>query len=574
MADIKTLGDYVEYALKDPRLKRTTHTYISDMFRYYSFEQIFPNVQGLREPLEEISQFYISSANDGAQSERLLLLRGPAGSGKTLICNEIKNALKQYCKTDAGVTYQVDNCPFHQHPFDLVPNQIREERNIVWHSEAAPCPVCIPVLEKQKWETIPVKRFMYGPKSGLAEHVGNDQRREDITHFLGNVDYTQVLKLKSAKANPEAYDWEGKLIWANRGVLDWVEILKSRRQLLVMLLELIQSKVIVMPSFPTFHLDIAFIGATNEGEYKLAQREKVLEPLFSRFYIVEVPLPLSPIDEANIVKHRAYTRMMPASKFRGQAVVQCINEPVLREYIAPLIIQTREGTKGKEGCNGLSPRTTLEIFSHAYNKAELDKEPCISFETYCQSYARVLKSAAQKEDETLVALLQPDGEHDQKVKERFKWYLWKTVSTVVCESSECRRGGQNKYLEYLTLLEKKVQGRSLTDQELSLAKDITDLISTESGKGVVNKEAFHLMMAERLDELKKKHYTHNAQLKEVINQLVSEDVKSLLRNIDNEEHMDENDRLFLTEVVDAFSRKENCCKYCSKDLLIFLGENL
>ncbi len=573
MTDIKTLGDYVERALKDPRLKRATHTYMSDMFRSYSLEQIFPNVQGLREPLEEISQFYLGSANDGAQSERLLLLRGPAGGGKTLICNEIKNALKQYCRTDAGLTYQIENCPFHQHPFDLVPQHIREEKKIIWHSEAAPCPVCIPVLEKQKWETIPVKRFFYGPKNGLAEHVGNDQRREDITHFLGNVDYTQVFKVKSAKANPEAYDWEGKLIWANRGVLDWIEILKSRRQLLVMLLELIQSKVIVMPSFPTFHLDIAFIGATNEGEYKLAQREKVLEPLFSRFYLVEVPLPLSPIDEANIVKHRAYTRMIPASTFRGEAVVQCINEPVLREYIAPLIIQTREG-KVKNKCAGVSPRTTLEIFSHAYNTAELQKKPCISFETYCQSYAHVLKSAVQKEDESLLALLQPDGEADEKIKEQFKAYLWRTISTVVCESTECRRGGQNKYLEYVTILEKKTQGRPLTEQENILAKDITDLISTESGKGVVNKEAFHLMMAERLYELKKQHYTHNEQLKEAINQLVSEDVKSLLRNIDNEEQMDERDRLFLTEIIDAFARKEKCCRYCSKELLVFLGENI
>ena len=54
--------------------------------------------------------------------------------------HEAKRRLEEYSHKPDGVVYAVDGCPFHQHPFDLIPPDVREQEGIYWHEEAVPCP--------------------------------------------------------------------------------------------------------------------------------------------------------------------------------------------------------------------------------------------------------------------------------------------------------------------------------------------------------------------------------------------------------------------------------------------------
>src|SRR5207249_9888610 len=106
------------------------------------------------------------------------------------------------------------------------------------------------------WKRLAVERvYLHArDKLGVAEDAPPDLRREDITNFVGNINFAMLTE-RGSTLDPEAYDFEGKIIWANRGILHWTEVFKSRRQLLSLLLELIQSKRIDLASFPTVHVD-------------------------------------------------------------------------------------------------------------------------------------------------------------------------------------------------------------------------------------------------------------------------------------------------------------------------------
>jgi serine protein kinase len=245
----RTVGEYLKAAQTDPRLRRTTHHYISDMIDHFGSEQVFEGIYGMERQLADIVAYF--KAYSMSMERRLLLLVGPQGSGKSMTVDRLKRSLEEFSRTESGLIGAVEGCPFHQHPFDLVPRDELEGRGLYWHEEAVPCPICDRLIARHGWEEIPLRRIAISArdKVGIAKHTPTDLRREDITNFVGNINFA-LLKEKGSTYDPDAYDFEGKIIWANRGILDWTEVFKSRRQLLSLLLELIQSKRIDLANFP------------------------------------------------------------------------------------------------------------------------------------------------------------------------------------------------------------------------------------------------------------------------------------------------------------------------------------
>ncbi len=570
---LKTLGDYLEAAQSNHLLKRTTHTYIADMFRYYSRDELFPNIKGNDDQIARMSQYFLGGADRGSLSERLLLLLGPNGTGKTTTCNDLKQGLVRYSRTDAGIAYAVAECPFNQHPFDLVPSEEREAIGIKWYHEAAPCPVCELTLQKHEdnWKKMPITRFYYGPRNGLAEHTASDARREDITEFLGDVDWSMVQKIKGSKSNPEAYDWAGKFVWANRGILDWDEILKSRRQLLTPLLMLTQNKTVAYPKFPKLHIDTVIIGATNWGEYRQALKEDLLEPLFGRAFVVEFVYSLDACEESEIVKLRA-RQMQQYGKFKGEQVINCINDMVLERYIAELVVSSRRESSGK---GGIPPRVTLDIFSNAYMNAAVNHEQCISFQRYRDSYDQILTSEEKKNPE-LKKVIGLDTATDVKVQENMKTNLWNLVRESACNSSEeFKRFGQSKYLEYLAILEKKQKDAKVSQREEELAMRVAQLLHTESNKRIQDQEPFERIFAQRIGEFKSIHYTQVEKLKPVINEIVSDHLRAILKNYSYDKNLSsESETAIINDIINTLMKSKISCKSCSVELLHFLGENL
>ncbi|TMI99836.1 MAG: hypothetical protein E6G99_13225, partial [Bacillati bacterium ANGP1] len=343
---MNTVQEFLQEARHDRRLRRTTHHYISDMIEFYGREKVFEGIYGMEKQMEAIISFF--RGHSMSMERRLLLLVGPQGSGKSMTVDHLKRKLEEYSHTADGAVYAIVGCPFHQHPFDVVPLDAREDGGVYWHEEAVPCPVCDRLTARHGgWKRLPVERVYISArdKIGVAKHTPTDLRREDITNFVGNINFA-MLKERGSTFDPEAYDFEGKIIWANRGILDWTEVFKSRRQLLSLLLELIQSKRIDLASFPTVHVDEVVIGHSNYPEYQVFVSEDIMEPLRGRIHKIDFPYNVDLEGEKKIYK----TLVERANRIRGEE--RHVPGDVY-ELAARYALKTREES---QGLRGLSPR--------------------------------------------------------------------------------------------------------------------------------------------------------------------------------------------------------------------------
>src|SRR5687767_298319 len=85
---INTVGEYVTASHANPRLRRNTHHYISDMLDFYSPEVVFEGIFGNEEQIKNIVLFF--HAHNTALERRLLLFVGPQGAGKSYTVDKIK----------------------------------------------------------------------------------------------------------------------------------------------------------------------------------------------------------------------------------------------------------------------------------------------------------------------------------------------------------------------------------------------------------------------------------------------------------------------------------------------------
>src|SRR5579883_2106447 len=146
MNAITTVEQYLAASRNDPRLRRTTLHYIADMIDYFGKERVFEGIYGMDRQISDIIAFFKGYAM--SMERRLLLLVGPQGSGKSMTVDKLKRWLEEYSHKPDGALYAVDGCPFHQHPFDVIPPADREAEGVWWHEEAVPCPVCERIIAR------------------------------------------------------------------------------------------------------------------------------------------------------------------------------------------------------------------------------------------------------------------------------------------------------------------------------------------------------------------------------------------------------------------------------------------
>src|SRR3989337_1210418 len=172
---MQTVSEYLQEAQQDRRLRRTTHHYVSDMIEHSGRDRVFEGVFGMEKQLDDIVAYF--RAHSMSMERRLLLLVGPQGSGKSMTVDRLKRKLEDYSHSSDGALYAGEGCPFHQHPFDLIPPDVREDQGIYWHEEAVPCPVCDRLIARVgSWRAARVARIFISArdKIGVAKHTPTD----------------------------------------------------------------------------------------------------------------------------------------------------------------------------------------------------------------------------------------------------------------------------------------------------------------------------------------------------------------------------------------------------------------
>ncbi len=550
---MRTVQDYLQEAHHDRRLSRTTHHYISDMIEYYGKDRVFEGVHGMDKELDHIVSYF--RAYSMSMERRLLLLVGPQGSGKSMTVDRLKRKLEEYSHTAEGALYAIEGCPFHQHPFDLVPIEEREERGIFWHEEAVPCPICDRLLARHgNWGQVPVTRIYISArdKVGVAKHTPTDLRREDVTNFVGNINFA-MLRERGSTYDPDAYDFEGKIIWANRGILDWTEVFKSRRQLLSLLLELIQSKRVDLANFPTVHVDEVVIGHSNYPEYNVFLSEEIMEPLRGRIHKIDFPYNKDLVGEKKIYA----TLIERANRVRGEQ--KHVPDDVF-ELSARYALKTREES---QGLRGLSPRFFEDAFSYGYTAAGR----CLDVETISTAVERTFNHQSIK-DLNLKELLKQFEE--TKVE-----FINKKIDMIVEDivPSHFYDYGQNLYLNYLEAAARNVAGEQLSDSEKELVEEVEGIMVQKRQISRQGRMAFENVLLERKDELMKMGYKDNEHLRPVINEIVFNKIKNLLRLYEKSEELDAKSQELMDVLYRSARNEHGYCDVCAKSLFKVIGRS-
>ena len=550
---MQTIAEYLEEARQDRRLRRTTHHYVSDMIEHYGRDRVFEGVFGMERQLDDIVAYF--RAHSMSMERRLLLLVGPQGSGKSMTVDRLKRKLEEYSHTGGGALYAVEGCPFHQHPFDLVPQDAREEQGIYWHEEAVPCPVCDRVLARHgSWRAVPVMRIYISArdKIGVAKHTPTDLRREDITNFVGNINFA-MLKERGSTYDPDAYDFEGKIIWANRGILDWTEVFKSRRQLLSLLLELIQSKRIDLASFPTVHVDEVVIGHSNYPEYTVFVSEDIMEPLRGRIHKIDFPYNTDLDGEKKIYK----TLIERANRIRNED--KHVPEDVF-ELAARYALKTRADS---QGLRGLSPRFFEDAFSYGYTLADR----CLDLDVVSAAIERTFEHQSFKDLNVKEMLKQFEETKVEFINSKIDLLVEDLVPRHFYDYA------QNLYLNYLGAASRNVGGEGLSDGDKELVEEVEGIMVQKRQISRQGRVAFENVLLERKDELARMRYTDNEHLRPVMNEIVFNKIKNLLRLYEKSEELDGKSQELLDVLYRSATEEYGYCDVCARSLFKVIGRS-
>lgn len=354
--------DYLDIVTEDPKVTRSAFRRIYDMIMSYGTEEFIDAkkrlirykffsddsfdgddaIFGLEIPLMRLVNFFKGAARGYGTEKRVLLLHGPVGSSKSTIVRRLKRGLEHYSRTDSGAAYTFDwypghldegedalaipedkwePCPMHEEPLDLVPLDLRssfleqlnaelpEDQHISIQGDL--CPVCrFHYRELMRryagdWTKmvhhVRVRRLLFSEQDriGVGTFQPKDEKNQDSTELTGDINYRKIA-IYGSDSDPRAFNFDGEFNIANRGIIEFVEMLKLDVAFLYDLLGASQEHRIKSKKFAQTDIDEVIIGHTNEPEYRRLETNEFMEALKDRTVRIDIPYVTRLRDELKI----------------------------------------------------------------------------------------------------------------------------------------------------------------------------------------------------------------------------------------------------------------------------------
>ena len=338
-------ADYVEIVLQNPKVARNGYQRLYDMIlshgvaeytrhhekytHYHLFDDPLDGgrdaVFGLDPPLMRLVNNVKSAAFGYGTEKRILLLHGPVGSSKSTIARILKKGTEGYSSTKEGALYTygwrpdftgtgqdgVQWCPMHEEPLHLVPleaqgtiyaeiNRRIDPRDYRIVPTGNLCPFCRKIYQDLmtqydgNWERLTrhvvVRRLILSEKDrvGIGTFQPKDEKNQDSTELTGDLNYRKIAEY-GTDSDPRAFNFDGELNIANRGIIEFIEILKLDVAFLYDLLGASQEHKIKPKKFPQTDIDEVIVGHTNEPEYKKLQNNELMEAFRDRTVKIDIP---------------------------------------------------------------------------------------------------------------------------------------------------------------------------------------------------------------------------------------------------------------------------------------------
>lgn len=312
-----TLEDYLKIIAESPSLNLNAHSRVLKMIemgglerddegRVVKYNFFDKDLFGLDDSIKDIMEYLRAAAAGSEVGRRILLLYGPTSSGKSQLAILLKRGLEAFSKTDDGAIYCLSDSPMFEDPLCAIPHDLRQElkdkHGVKVDGELSPL---MSLKLKEEYDgnflKLPVKRVFASERDRVCvgTFVPSDKKSQDISELVGSMDLSTIGKYGS-ESDPRAYRFDGELNIANRGIMEFVEMLKVDQKFLYVLLTLAQEKNIKTGRFPLIYADEFLLAHTNETEYRRFLAKDEMEALHDRIIVVKVPYNLQVAEEVRI----------------------------------------------------------------------------------------------------------------------------------------------------------------------------------------------------------------------------------------------------------------------------------
>ncbi|TXD38122.1 serine protein kinase [Lujinxingia vulgaris] len=350
--------EYLDLVREDVRVTRNAYQRIYDMVMSYGTEEYIDNkkkivrynffkdeitggadaIYGLDIPLMRLVNVFKAAANEYGTEKRIILLHGPVGSSKSTIARLLKKGMEEYTRTDDGRIYtfswvmpkelqhltggqEVLHDPMNEEPLKLIPQDWRagalEELGIENVSSIRVRGDLNPASRfifkelmrhyggdwSRAMEHVRVRRMLFSEKDrvGIGTFQPKDEKNQDSTELTGDINYRKIA-IYGSDSDPRAFNFDGEFCVANRGIIEFVEILKLDVAFLYDLLGATQERKIKPKKFAQTDIDEVIIGHTNEPEYRKLLGNEYMEALRDRTVKIDIPYITKYQEEIRIYK--------------------------------------------------------------------------------------------------------------------------------------------------------------------------------------------------------------------------------------------------------------------------------
>jgi len=610
-----TFRDYFELVAQNPRIAQLSHARINDMVHAAGIERLNEGTQheilsykffdtelfGIEEPIARIVEYFKSAAQRLEVRKRILLLMGPVGGGKSTIVNMLKRGLEDWTRIEAGAVYAIKDCPMHEEPLHLIPHQLRAEveKHYGIYIEGDLCPQCRYALEHTyggRHEDVKVHRVAFSEKErvGIGTFSPSDPKSQDITELTGSIDLSTIGDV-GVESDPRAYRFDGELNIANRGLMEFVEMLKVDEKFLYSLLTLSQEQSIKTGRFAMIYADEVILSHTNENEYIAFAGNRKSEALQDRIILVKVPYNLRVSQEERIYDkllhqsealrnvHLAPHTLKVAAMF---AVMTRLEEPKRQnvDIVKKMKLYDGEDVEGykskdvrelkeetiREGMDGISPRYIINRLSSALVR---DGVTCINpidaLRAIKDGFEQHTGISGEQRERYLNHISQARKEYDELAKievQRAFVYSFEEMARTMC----------NNYLDNVEAFCNKERIKDpITEEEMEPDEQLMRSVEEQIGISENAKNTFRQEILIRISSYARKgkpfEYNSHERLKEAIEKKIFADLKDVVKITTSAKTPDPDQLRRINEVVDRLVKEHGYCPVCANELLTYVG---
>jgi serine protein kinase len=606
-------AQYFEIACKTPEISRLSHERVYHMImdagvettrtgepRYKFFSQ---EIFGIEKPLQQIVDYFHSAAQRLEVRKRVLLLMGPVGGGKSSIVYLLKRGLEAYSRTPAGAVYAISDCPMHEEPLHLIPYDLRAdvEKEFGLYIEGDLCPHCRYMVDNQyhgRIEEVPIKRITFSEKYriGVGTFTPSDPKSQDISELVGGIDLSTIGDV-GVESDPRAYRFDGELNIANRGVMEFVEMLKTDEKFLYVLLTLSQEQNIKTGRFSMIYADEVVISHTNEHEYQSFVGNKKSEALQDRIILAKVPYNLRVSDEVKIYEKLlkqsslqnvhiapntlhissvfAILTRLEASKKAGMSLMKKLklyDGEDMEDFKQKDLRELQEEAQ-REGMDGISPRYVINRLSNALVKQNVTCINAIDALRALRDGLDQHTSITREERERYLNFInEARKEYDEmarkEVQRAFVYSYEESAHTLL-----------NNYLDNVEAFCNKTKLRDpITDEEMEPDEHLMRSIEEQIGVSENAKRSFREEILIRISSLARKgqtfDYTSHERLKEAIEKKLFADLRDVVKITTSTRTPDKEQLRKINEVVNRLMTEHGYCHVCANEILRYTGSLL